>query len=177
MTKKEKRAHYIDSLEQLTTIGGLLAGFSFGGLLAWPNLNPDLFKYITELLGGTFIRTFYISFYSLFFATIGFIFTMIIVMTYKISGYMIPFAKLRRVHFISNMIFSFAMAALLISVVVFAIPSMTGIIISFALGLGAAGSFLWENMLPSMRRKREAQMKQEEEEWAAEEKKDQSPSQ
>ena len=164
MSKKIQRDKFVNSLEQLTTMSGLLAGFSFGGLIALPSLSPKLFKYITDLLGGTFAQAFYISFYSLFFASIGFIFTIIIVMTYKINGYMIPFNKLRRVHFISNMIFSFAIAALLISVITFAIPSMEGIIISFALGIGAAGSFLWENMLPAMRRKREAQMKAEEEE-------------
>lgn len=160
---KLERSDYIQSLEQLITVSCILAGFSISGLIALPGIEYPLYGKIVEFFDGDFNLAFYFCFYALFFSTVSFLGTIMIVLVYKIHNYFIPRKKLVRVHFVSNMVFSFAIATLMVAVITFAIPTMAGAIGSVILGAGMSICFIWENMLPWQRKKREQQMQKEEE--------------
>jgi len=168
MNLQQQRQNYVSSLEQLTTASSILAGFAFSGLLALPSISDALFGKIVQLFQGDFERTFQVSFYALFFSTLCFLSTLIIIMVYKISNYMIPVKKLKRIHTVSNFTFSIALAFLMISVICFAVPSLYGLGMALFMGIAISSNFLWENMLPSQRKRREEQVRAELEQEQAE---------
>ena len=157
------RKDYVDSCDQLLTTSCILAGFAFSGLIALPSMNQNLFAKIVSFFHGSFDLAFFYSYYFLFFSTLCFLCTILTTLVYKASGYLIPIKKLWRVHLISNLIFSFAIATLLISVIILGIPSRWGLLIAISCGVGVAGCFIWENMVPWQKRKRIEQMQLEQE--------------
>jgi hypothetical protein len=161
MNIQQQRESYTNSLGQLLTISSILAGFTFSGLIALPSISSELFQKIIDIFQGDLMRTLYIVFFSMFFSTLCFLATISTIMVYKINNYTIPIQKLKRMHLIANFTFSMATAFLMIAVIAFAIPTWIGISLALFTGIGVAMSFLWENMLPSQRRKRELQLEQE----------------
>jgi hypothetical protein len=160
---KLERADYVRSLEQLLTVSGILAGFATSGLIALPGIDESLYNNIVQYSEGDFGLAFYFCFYAILLSTLSFLGTIMIVVVYKVHNYFIPIAKLRRVHFISNIVFNIGVAALIMAVIAFGIPNKVGVFGSMVIGLGMAACFIWENMLPWQRKKREQQMLQEQE--------------
>ena len=158
---EQKRSHFINSLEHLITISGILAGFAISGLIALPGIEGSQYRKVISYFQGNFDMAFLVCFYALFFSSICFLGTIMIILVYKISNYFVPFNKLRRIHLISNMAFSFAVASLTIAVISFGIPTCIGVIGAFVVGLGMAMCFIWENMVPWQRKKREEQLSKE----------------
>lgn len=161
---KLERSDYIRSLEQLLTISCILAGFTFSGLISLPGVEVSksaLYSQIVDYFQGNATMALCVSFYALFLSTIGLIGTIMIVLVYKINNYFVPTAKLRFVHLVSNFVFSFAIATLVVAVVSFGIPSLSGLLASVFIGVGMAACFIWENMLPSQHRRREEQIRKE----------------
>lgn len=157
------RSDYIRSLEQLLTTSCILAGFSISGLIALPGIEDTVYSKIVSYFEGDFNFAFYVCFYALFFSTLSFLGTIMIVLVYRINNYFVPMKKLRFMHFVANMVFNFAIATLMVAVITFGIPTMSGIIASAVIGLGMAGCFIWENMVPWQRKRREEQIKKENE--------------
>ncbi len=162
----EKRDALVISCEQLMTISCILAGFAFSGLIALPGMESILFQKIIDYFQGNFDLGFYYTFYFLFFSTICFLSTILTILVYKAGGYLIPIKKLRRIHLISNLIFSIAIATLLVSVITFGIPTFEGLIGGVLLGLAVAACFIWENLIPWQRQKRLQQLQVEHDEEA-----------
>ena len=158
------RKDYVASCDQLLTTSCILAGFAFSGLIALPSIDQQLFAKIVHFFAGSFDLAFFNSYYFLFFSTLCFLCTILTILVYKASGYLIPIKKLWRVHLISNLIFSLAIASLLISVIILGIPSRYGLSIAIICGVGVASCFLWENMVPWQKQKRLQQLQLEQEE-------------
>ena len=156
-----KRDDYIESCEQLMTISCILGGFSFSGLIALPSMELKLFSKIIMHFQGSLNIAFYGSFYLLFFSTICFLGTILSILVYKACGYFIPLKKLKRIHLISNLIFSFALSSLLMSVIIFGIPTWYGVVGSIICGIMLSGCFIWENLVPWQRKFRLKQMQKE----------------
>jgi hypothetical protein len=156
-----ERSDYIRSLDQLLTISAILSGFAFSGLIALPSIDESLLKRTISMLAGDFELVFYTSFYALFFATLCFLSTIMTVFVYRVGNYLIPLPKLQRVHLIANLVFSLAIAALIISVVALGIPNRLGILVGITFGMGVAACFIWENMVPWQRKRREQQLQKE----------------
>lgn len=161
MESKLKRDDYIRSLDQLMTTSCILAGFAFSGLIALPSIDRSVFDKIVILVHGSFSQACCYFFYALFFSTLCFLFTIMTILVYKVSNYMVPLPKLRRIHWVANGTFSFAIAALTVAVITFGYPNTLGIVIATAVGLGIASCFLWENMVPWQRKRRCQQMSKE----------------
>ena len=159
-----KRNDYITSCEQLMTISCILAGFAFSGLIALPGIDQKLYEKILTYFSGNFDFSFYYTFSFLFFSTLCFLGTILTILVYKASGYLIPIKKLHRVHLISNLIFSTAVASLFVSVIVFGIPTQLGLMFGIFVGIGVGGCFVWENLVPWQKNKRIQQLSQEKEE-------------
>ncbi len=153
-----------NSCEQLMTVSCILAGFAFSGLIALPGMETSLFQKIVAYFHGNFDLGFYSTFYFLFFSTICFLSTILTILVYKAGGYLIPIKKLKRIHLISNLIFSFAISTLLVAVVTFGIPTNEGIWGGIAIGIAVGACFIWENLVPWQRRLRLHQLENEEEE-------------
>lgn len=164
---QHERSDYVSGLTQLMTISCILAGFAFSGLIALPGLDSDLFKKIVKYFQGDFETAFYLSFYALFLATLCFLCTIMIILVYQVSGFFVPMWKLKRIHFVSNVVFSVAIACLMISVITFGMPSRNGCIGAITMGIGVAFCFIWENMVPSQHRRREMQIEIESQKKAA----------
>ncbi len=163
MKDKLNRQEYVQSLDQLFTVCSILSGFAFSGLIAIPGMEPELFAKIANYLDGNTDIGFYGSFYALFFCTLFFLSSIMTILVYKASNYTIPIHKLRNVYLTVNVMFSLAIATLMVSVIIFAMPSWLGVFFAFVIGSSIAGSFLWENLLPSQRAKREKQLASESE--------------
>jgi len=156
------RNEYISSCEQLLTISCILAGFAFSGLIALPAIESKTFHSILLDMGGVLENVFTWAYYFLFFSTLCFLSTIMTILVYKANGYFIPIKKLKRIHLISNLIFSFAIATLLMAVVVFGIPTTMGLWGAIFMGIGVSTCFLWENLVPWQKQIRIKQMEQEE---------------
>jgi len=151
----------VNSCEQLMTISCILAGFAFSGLIALPSLEKELFQKIVNYFEGDFNLGFCCAFYFLFFSTICFLSVILTILVYKASGYLIPIKKLKRVHLVSNLIFSLAVATLLVSVITFGIPTWPGLLGGLFLGLSVSACFVWENLVPWQHNRRLQQLEQE----------------
>ncbi|NUM36807.1 MAG: hypothetical protein HUU50_19870 [Candidatus Brocadiae bacterium] len=155
------RNEYVNSCEQLLTIGCILAGFAFSGLIALPGIDVKAFQNIALDMGGNLEASFSWSYYFLFFSTLCFLGTIVIILVYKANGYFIPIKKLKRIHLVSNLIFSIAIATLLMAVVVLGIPTIAGLWGAIFIGLGVSSCFLWENLVPWQKKIRLRQMEEE----------------
>lgn len=155
------REECIVSCEHLLTISCILAGFAFSGLIALPSMDLKLFEKILEYFGGTFEGSFYWSYYFLFFSTLSFLGTIITILVYKAGGYWIPIKKLKRIHLVSNLIFSLAIATLIMAVILCGIPTIWGLYGAIFIGVGMATCFIWENLVPWQKEKRNRQMEEE----------------
>lgn len=155
------RNEHIGSCEQLLTISCILAGFSFSGLIALPGIDLKNFKSILLDMGGNLESSFAWAYYFLFFSTLCFLGTIITILVYKANGYFIPIKKLKRIHLVSNFIFSMAIATLLMAVVVFGVPTVLGLWGAICIGVGFSSCFLWENLVPWQKQIRIKQMEQE----------------
>lgn len=156
-----KRSTYITSCEQLLTISCILAGFAFSGLVALPGIEKTLYQKIIHYFRGDFNLSFLFSFYTLFFSSLCFLCTILIVLVYKAGGYLIPIKKIKMVHFVSNVVFSLAIATLTMSVIMFGIPNTLGFYISIICGVGVSACFIWENMIPWQKKIRIKQIENE----------------
>ncbi|BBM83821.1 hypothetical protein [Candidatus Uabimicrobium amorphum] len=161
MSIQQKKSDYIGSLNQLMTTSCILAGFAFSGLISLPGIEKEMFSKIVHYFSGDLSLGFYASFYTLFFSTICFLSTIMIILVYKVHNFTIPFAKLRNIHLIANLTFSIAISALMMSVISFGIPNYMGICLAIFLGVVVGGSFVWENLLPKQHQKRIQQVEDE----------------
>jgi hypothetical protein len=82
-------------------------------------------------------------------------------MVFRIGQFMIPLRRLQRVSVIANLMFSLAVACLMFSVIAFALPTRWGLVIASVVGLGTALEFIWENMVPLNRARRQRQLSEE----------------
>ncbi|WP_372369197.1 hypothetical protein [Candidatus Uabimicrobium sp. HlEnr_7] len=164
MLKQEKKSDYIESLNQLMTTSCILAGFAFSGLISLPGIEKEMFSKIVIYFSGDLDLGFYTSFYTLFFSTICFLSTIMVILVYKVSNFTVPFKKLRFIHLVANLTFSIAISALMMSVISFGIPNYIGVLLAVFLGVTVGGSFIWENLLPKQQQKRIEQVKKEQEE-------------
>lgn len=161
MSIQQKKSDYIGSLNQLMTTSCILAGFAFSGLISLPGIEKEMFSKIVDYFSGDLSLGFYTSFYTLFFSTICFLSTIMVILVYKVSNFTVPFAKLKFIHLIANLTFSIAISALMMSVISFGIPNYMGVCLAVFLGVTVGGSFIWENLLPRQQQKRIQQVEEE----------------
>lgn len=159
---EEKREEIIESLEHLMTTSCILAGFTFSGLIAVPSMDITLFEKFVFFLQGDLTRTLFLTFYALFFTTVLLLGTIVSILVVKGTQYHFPIKKLRRVHFVSNMLFSFALAGLMFTVIIFGLPNSVGIFIASGLSIYIAIAFVYENFNPYRFQQRTQQIKKEE---------------
>ena len=161
MSIQQKKSDYISSLNQLMTTSCILAGFAFSGLISLPGIEKEMFSKIVDYFSGDLSLGFYTSFYTLFFSTICFLSTIMVILVYKVSNFTVPFAKLKFIHLVANLTFSIAISALMMSVISFGIPNYMGVCLAIFLGVTVGGSFIWENLLPKQHQKRIQQVEEE----------------
>ena len=161
MSIQQKKSDYISSLNQLMTTSCILAGFAFSGLISLPGIEKEMFSKIVDYFSGDLSLGFYTAFYTLFFSTICFLSTIMVILVYKVSNFTVPFAKLKFIHLVANLTFSIAISALMMSVISFGIPNYMGVCLAIFLGVTVGGSFIWENLLPKQHQKRIQQVEEE----------------
>lgn len=161
MKSRLEHADYVQGLDQLFTVSCILAGFSFSGLIALPGISRELFDKFVQMVSSNVEFALLCTFYTLFFATVCFLGTIMTVFVYKVGNYFVPMNKLRRIYLVANLVFSLAIASLMISVVSFGVPTREGMVVGVAMGVGVAACFIWENMVTWQRKKREEQIERE----------------